>query len=671
MRREYRLAGVASLALAGMLVTAATAYAGNDPPDWLIAASRIPTPKETDRAPAVELLRECRIQVSGNGSFVSTVRRAVRILNREGRDAAVVREYYESGSGSVRDMNAWIVRGAGKPLAYGSKDAVDVSMAGRDDLYNESRVRAIVASNDAEVGSVFGSESTVEFKQDMLQIRWFFQDRHPVVQSRFLVTVPSGWNARSVTFQHDPIEPRREGDTMVWSVANLPYLEEELWSPPVTSLAPWLAVTVVPPAGESRWNATRFEDWSGVARWLEKLAEPQTGTTPALVAKARALVEGRTTEWERIEAVAKYVQGIQYVSVQTGIARGGGYRPHAAADVFSKSYGDCKAKANLLRTMLREVGIRAHLVPITADDPDFVRKEWPSPYQFNHCITAIEVSKDIQAPAVTEVGGLRMLIFDPTASTTPLGQLPFDQQGSLALVVAGTSSALIQMPSTSATDNGVERTLEGHVSADGTLSASLRQRSLGRAASIRRSIYRAESPADYRKRMERWISSSVPGAVISKVEVKDEFQENRFTIDLEFQARGFARPLPGGLFAVRPVDLEGTDGYPLGTARRSPLLLATHHLSATTVLQIPDTFAVEECSEPARSEAAFGVFRTSCDLDGTKLRFRKDLEMKRAMIPAEKSSEALRFFEEMRSASQTSVVLAPAPATPPAPASSR
>jgi len=37
------------------------------------------------------------------------------------------------------------------------------------------------------------------------------------------------------------------------------------------------------------------------------------------------------------------------------------------------------------------VGIDAIPISIYAGDPDYVRAEWPSPQQFNHCIIAVKV----------------------------------------------------------------------------------------------------------------------------------------------------------------------------------------------------------------------------------------------------------------------------------------
>src|SRR4029079_14816711 len=108
------------------------------------------------------------------------------------------------------------------------------------------------------------------------------------------------------------------------------------------------------------------------------------------------------TELDKIRAIAKDVQSIQYISIQTGVGRGGGYRPHASTEVFAKSYGECKDKANLMRAMLKVVGIDAVLVSIYSGDPNYVQANWPSPHQFNHCIIAVKVSDQTQANTIIQ-----------------------------------------------------------------------------------------------------------------------------------------------------------------------------------------------------------------------------------------------------------------------------
>jgi Transglutaminase-like superfamily len=120
------------------------------------------------------------------------------------------------------------------------------------------------------------------------------------------------------------------------------------------------------------------------------------------------------------------------------LARGGGHQPHLATEVFSKQYGDCKDKANLMKTMLRVAGIDSYMVAIYGGDRNHVHPEWASPEQFNHAIIAIKVPDDVALPSVINHPKLgRLLIFDPTESETPIGDLPEDEQGSYALICAG------------------------------------------------------------------------------------------------------------------------------------------------------------------------------------------------------------------------------------------
>ena len=69
---------------------------------------------------------------------------------------------------------------------------------------------------------------------------------------------------------------------------------------------------------------------------------PKPAVTPAIQAKASELARGRATAAEKERAIYDYVStGFQYVSISLGDAR---YQPHAADEVLSNLYGDCKDK---------------------------------------------------------------------------------------------------------------------------------------------------------------------------------------------------------------------------------------------------------------------------------------------------------------------------------------
>jgi hypothetical protein len=74
----------------------------------------------------------------------------------------------------------------------------------------------------------------------------------------------------------------------------------------------------------------------------------------------------------------------------------------------------------------------------------------PSPHEFNHVITAIELPTSFGAEnlpsVVTAKTGKKYLLFDPTDPYTPVGQLHADLQGSYGLLSTAAGGELIQLP---------------------------------------------------------------------------------------------------------------------------------------------------------------------------------------------------------------------------------
>ncbi len=151
---------------------------------------------------------------------------------------------------------------------------------------------------------------------------------------------------------------------------------------------------------------TTFKSWDDVAAWYAGLEKGRTDPTPEIRNKTQQLIQGRTTELEKIQALYTYVaQNIRYVSLSFGLGR---YQPHSAADVFKNQYGDCKDKHTLLGAMLAAADIPsdAVLIPFARAMDTSV----PSPSQFDHIITAVPTGTDlIWMDSTAEVAPFRML----------------------------------------------------------------------------------------------------------------------------------------------------------------------------------------------------------------------------------------------------------------------
>ena len=649
------------LALIGLLLTgvAIPAFAGEQAPPWLQQAAQVVTPPYDKNINAVVLLNECTVMINGAGRVTKSCNYAVRILHREGRDNAFAAVAYTPDTAKVRDIDAWLIRPNGVVKKYGKDETLD-ALAAPNDVYNELRVRAISAKDDADAGTVFGYSYTTEDRSVFSQDEWQFQSASPVVISRYTLVLPDGWRAESVTFNHAKVEPKVNGSSYTWELGNLPAVPDEPMSPSLSNLVATLAISYYPPAAVQASGIKTFANWGEVGTWMSELEDPQVIMSDALTAKALELTANAKTEYEKIQAIGSYVQNVQYISIQTGLGRGGGYRPHSAAEVFAKSYGDCKDKANLMRAMLKAVGIDALPVSIYAGDPNFVHADWPSPQQFNHCIIAVKVSNETHAATIIQHSKLgRLLIFDPTAEETPVGDLPFYLQGSLALLDSKDADALVQMPLTAPDLNQMDRTADLQLNGDGSMTGAIEEHARGQIAARFRTEFRRLSRPEYNTMVEHWLISSAPGSKISKLEPVDDAAQGRFALNVAFAAPGYGQLMQNRLLVFKPAIVSRRESLSLTDAKRSHAVVLTSNAYSETVrVKLPAGFDVDELPDAVKLDTAFGVYNTSYDVKDGQLTFKRSLVQYAMTIPVEQYAAVRSFFEKIRAAEQAPVVLA-------------
>lgn len=649
---SHRLVGFFLL----ILLTAANAFAGEEAPPWLQQAAAQKAPAYDKTVPAVVLLDESVMTIGDDGRITTTSTYAVRILQREGRDEAIARESYMTDTGKVREMKAWLIRPNGEVKRYGKEQTMDVASA-NNDVYDESRYKVINASSDADAGAVFGYQTVTESRSFFSQSLWYFQQNLPVLQSRVQLTLPAGWTASSVTFNHAKIDPTSAGSTYTWELRNLPFIEDEPSGPSVSNLVPRVAISYGPAAGAQSAGSRTFNSWADVSRWYSELSDPQVTLDDALAGKARELTMNAKTELERIQIIGRYVQNLQYISIQIGVGR---FRPHSATEVFAKSYGDCKDKANLMRAMLKAVKIEAYPVLIFSGDPTYVREDWASPSQFNHCIIAIRVSDETKAPTIIEHARLgRILIFDATDDNTPVGDLPDHEQGSFALVAAGEAGALLRMPTTPPEANKLERQAEVNLAADGSINATIKERSIGQSAVQERGMFRRFSRPEYTKLIERWITLGASGAKVSKVDPTDNSSDGRFALDVEFTAGAYAQLMQDRLLVFKPAIVSRLDWLELtGATRKNPVVLDSRAYTETVRVKLPEGFDVDELPDPVKLDASFGNYSSTYEVKDGHLLFTRSLVQRASTIPADQYPSVRTFFERIRAAESSPVVLA-------------
>jgi len=305
-----------------MIFVAGAVSAANDPPDWVKEAAGRRTPEYGVKVTSVVLLQEESVTVDGDGKRLMRERGVVKILQPGGEKFSAIRTY-NSKSGRIRDFQGWLTPPSGKSSVYGKDRIVDVAVT--EGLYEELRMK-VLECGSTPPGSIFAWEVTEEEKTLFTQYQYQFQERLPVLVSRFSLTIPAGWEFKATMLNQEPIEPKTSGGSTTWELRDLPSMEKEEYSPSLSAIAPRIAVSYFPPA-EHPAGLRGLKDWTAVSSWLTGLVDPAAELNEPVRTKAAQLTAKASSEIEKIRAISAFVQQTRYVAVSLNVTRGGGYTP--------------------------------------------------------------------------------------------------------------------------------------------------------------------------------------------------------------------------------------------------------------------------------------------------------------------------------------------------------
>jgi transglutaminase-like putative cysteine protease len=640
--------------LAVAALFSAVLCAAADLPEWVRQAAAQTVPTYSPKVSSIALLHEESVTMDLDGHRTTRERGVIKVLQRS---TAALRAYrpYDTRSGRIRDFRGWLLSPSGAVAPLGKDAIADVALSS-DNTYDEGRARVMTPGSGLPPGSVFAYEVTEEEKSVFTQDEYEFQNSMPALLSRFSITPPAGWEVRGAILNHAAVEPTVANGAYTWELRDLPWIEDERYSPDIRSLAPRLGVTILP--GENKAGLHTLKDWAAVSAWMSELADPSAEPNDAVRAKAAELTAGLTTEADKIRAIARFSQQVNYVSVQLNVTRGGGYTPHRADQVLAHNYGDCKDKSTLMRALLRSAGISSYLTLVDAEDRYYVRPEWPSPEQFDHAIVAVRVSPETALPTVLTDPQLgRLLIFDPTDSDTPLGDLPQPEQGSHALVAAGAQGELVSLPLLPASANRIESVAQGGMDDAGRLAVHLDRRYFGQAAARAHARVVHQSNDELKKGYERSLGESVGAIAVKQAQISGAIAEGHMQLSLDYQADHFSQTMPG-MMVVKPGYLAlGAEYLFKPGDRKLPVKLVDEIYRDNVRIKLPAGYSIDEIPPPVHLESPYGTYQASWKGDGGELVFEQSTEVHDAIVPAKDYAEVVAFFDKAGRSQGGAVVL--------------
>jgi hypothetical protein len=639
------------------------AAAGGDAPQWMRALVGVALPSYDEKTEAVLLYSETNVTVQSADKIKMHVREAYKILRPEGRERGTVYVYFNRGR-KITSLRAWCIPAQGKDYEVKEKDSTDISPPiDGGELVNDVKMRMLLIPAP-DPGNIVGYEYEVEEQPFWLQDIWSFQERDPVRESRYSLQLPPGWEYKASWLSYPEVKPTESGGNgSQWVVSNVKGIRHEPDMPPWRGVAGQMIVSFFPAAGTQRKND--FANWERMGIWYGGLINGQMNASEPIKQQVASLAGARATTLAKLQAIAGFVQhDIRYVAIELGI---GDWQPHAAPDVFSNRFGDCKDKATLMRTMLREIGVDSYQVVINAQR-GAVTRETPAHNAFNHVILAIKMPdevKDSSLVAVMRHPKLgRILFFDPTNELIPFGQIGGYLQANYGLLVTPDGGDLVELPQQPSALNSIQRVGKLTLDATGMLKGDVQEVRLGeRASSERWRLRTITTNTDRIKPIESLLAGSLSSFQIVRASVVNyEHTDQPFGFNYSFVSDNYAKNA-GNLLLVRPRVLGSKSWGVLETKepRKFPLEFEGPSRDTDSFdIALPAGYEVDELPPPMDVDYSFGSYHSKTEASGRTLHYTRSVEIKELSVPVSKMDELKKFYRMIAADERNTAVLKPA-----------
>ena len=312
--------------------------------------------------------------------------------------------------------------------------------------------------------------------------------------------------------------------------------------------------------------------------------------------------------------------------------------------------------------MLREIGIESYYVLIHTDR-GVVAPDFPTPLTFNHVILAVRLPDDVERStlyAVSEHPRLgRLLFFDPTDTSTPIGHLPPSLQANHGLLVTQDGGELVRLPLLPGVTNRLMRTGKLSLSSAGVLSGDIQEVRWGSPAVQRRNSLLAETKTDRAKVIEDFLGSFLKGFRITDASVENlDAHDANLILRYKFVAQNYGQ-FAGDLLIFRP-RVVGEKGSTLLEIkeRKYPVEFDDATLQTDQFeIQLPPGFTVDEIPAGVQAKYPFAEYQSSFEVNGGVLQYTRKYEIKDVRIPTENLEDLKKFYRQVAADERASAVL--------------
>ncbi len=448
----------------------------------------------------------------------------------------------------------------------------------------------------------------------------YMQSTDPIAHAEYVLITPK---TRAFYF-NKPFAAAKQrvedkGDERIWhfTADDVPPLEPEPGMPPMAEVLGHVHVST-------------YKTWDDMGRWYWGLVKDQFIADDEVRRRALEITKGLTDEKAKVRAVYDFVvQKTRYVALEFGIH---GFKPYRCAQIFARGFGDCKDKATLIVTMLKELGINATIVILRTGMKGDFETEPASLAPFDHAIAYV--------PSLD-------WYLDGTAEFTGSGELPSMDRGALAIQINEGKPKLVHLPDPPASESLAKKRVEAAVAVDGSAAIDWSVEVTGASASSWRQRYHAK--ATQKQRVQEDLANELPGLEVANVSANDlDDIERKVEIRAKGRAPSFARK-DGDLrtVAVGAREHMVRTYAPLSSRKSDVRIFALSSQENETVVKLPQGAKIVGAPRAAEGTSPFGSFKVETETNGTTVRVKTTVALAKSRIRAHEYPAFRAFCEQV------------------------
>ncbi len=377
---------------------------------------------------------------------------------------------------------------------------------------------------------------------------------------------------------------------------------------------------ILPEQGMPPWSevlgfvhVSTYSSWNELGKWYWGLVQDQLDLDEETRKTLREIVVGKSSTEEKVKAVYAWVtKNTRYVALEFGIY---GFKPRRCVQTVNRGWGDCKDKATVLVTFLRELGIDANLVILRTQMRGDFHSELPSLAPFDHAIAYV--------PELD-------LYLDGTAEHTGIHELPVMDRKALGLLVLDGKAKLVRLPGTDPKENVLSRELRVQLDKSGSAQIHLSYDVKGLAAPRFRAHYGSDS--NRKDRLASDLGGEFPGIELNEKTIKtNDFTDAEEDVHLQLQGKApqFARREGTTLSLPVTVQSRLTPRYAALSTRKQDVRTSGFSTQVQELeLTLPPGARVEAAPPESSVDSKFGTYQVKYEKKGRKVIVHSSLSLK-------------------------------------------